>query len=95
MNVSTPEPMPEPGRQDVSDSLKSRFNDFIDERTSLGVEKYGTPLQTHNGRDVQTDMIQELLDFTQYQEQSRMELIDALEDARAQIRLLTGENITP
>jgi hypothetical protein len=69
--------------QDVAPSLKTRFSDWIDYRTKEGISTYGTPLQTHNGRDAGHDMIEELLDFCQYQEQSRLE-------ALAQIAYLEG-----
>ena len=59
--------------QPVAETLKQRFAEFIDERTALGVERYGLPLHTHNGRDAALDMFQELLDFAQYQEQDRLE----------------------
>lgn len=36
------------------------------ERKSLGIERYGTPLQTHNGRDAMIDLYQELQDATAY-----------------------------
>ena len=38
----------------------------IEDRASLGCEKYGTYLQTFNGRDALIDLYQELLDAVQY-----------------------------
>ncbi len=35
-------------------------------RDKFGRQKYGVPLQTHNGRDALTDMYQEALDLTAY-----------------------------
>lgn len=35
-------------------------------RDSLGRERYGTPLQTNNGRDALVDAYQEVLDFAVY-----------------------------
>ena len=67
----------------VSDSLKERFGEYIDQRTALGVAKYGQPLHTHDGRDTAIDMADELLDFCQYQEKSRKELLEQ-RDALAQ-----------
>ena len=66
--------MPGPGEQAVAPALKARFSDWIDQRTARGVETYGTPLQTFNGRDAGVDMLQEILDFCQYQQQRIMEL---------------------
>ena len=59
---------------EVSPALKQRFSDWIDARTAIGVAKYGEPLRTDNGRDAEKDGFEELLDFCQYQEQSRQEL---------------------
>ena len=61
--------------QPVAPSLKQRFADWIDARTAQGIETYGGPLTTDNGRDAERDMLEELLDFCQYQEQSRLELL--------------------
>lgn len=43
----------------------------IQARKRVGIERYGTPLQPHNGRDVDRDLYEELLDATMYQ-RSRM-----------------------
>ena len=64
----------------VAPSLKQRFSDWIDARTAQGIETYGGPLTTNNGRDAERDMLEEMLDFSQYQEQSRQELLAALRD---------------
>ena len=50
--------------------------------TAQGVETYGQPLMTHNGRDAERDQMEELLDFCQYQQQRLMELEGALAAAR-------------
>ena len=72
----TEQPMPQEAARSrqVAPDLKQRFNDWIDARTTRGVETYGTPLMTHNGRNVEKDMTEELLDFCQYQQQWIMEL---------------------
>ena len=38
----------------------------IRERKLMGIAKYGTPLQAHNGRDALVDAYQEALDLCQY-----------------------------
>ena len=63
------------GQQRVDESLKDRFGEWVDRRTELGTEKYGQPLYTFDGRDTGLDMTEEILDFTQYQEKHRLELI--------------------
>lgn len=42
----------------------------IQERKRMGIEKYGTPLQAHNGRDALVDAYQEALDLCQYLRQA-------------------------
>ena len=69
----------------VAPSLKQRFGDWIDARTAQGIETYGGPLTTDNGRDAERDMLEELLDFCQYQEQSRLELL--ADNARLRARI--------
>ena len=41
----------------------------VDERTALGIKRYGSTLQTNNGRDVCRDQYEELLDAAQYGKQ--------------------------
>lgn len=38
-------------------------------RARLGIQRYGTPLQAHNGRDALQDLYEELLDAAQYLKQ--------------------------
>lgn len=52
------------------------------ERTEVGVERYGQPLHTHNGRDAGADAEQEALDLLQYLQQMIMERRDAGGDVR-------------
>lgn len=40
------------------------------ERKRVGTERYGTPLQAHNGRDALVDLYQELLDAVVYVRQA-------------------------
>ena len=40
------------------------------ERDHVGRERYGTPLQTHNGRDALVDAYQEALDLVVYLRQA-------------------------
>lgn len=42
-------------------------------RIALGIERYGHPLQTHNGRDAAEDAYQELLDAAHYLKQLHLE----------------------
>jgi hypothetical protein len=42
-------------------------------RIQLGIERYGHPLQTHNGRDAALDLYAELLDAAHYAKQLMLE----------------------
>lgn len=77
--------------QPVSESLKQRCADWIDQRTAQGIETYGTPLMTHNGRSARQDAFEEILDFSQYQEQDRLELIDENVMLRDENRMLRDQ----
>lgn len=50
---------------------------LIDERTRLGVQKYGQALHTHNGREPLIDALQESLDMTQYITQALLEAYES------------------
>lgn len=45
----------------------------LENRAVGGVEKYGVPLQTHNGRNALVDLYEELLDAVMYATQANME----------------------
>jgi hypothetical protein len=45
----------------------------LEARAKLGMERYGTPLMTHNGRDPLADLYQELLDALMYLGQYMLE----------------------
>ena len=60
--------------QPVAGALKERFSSWIDKRTAKGIAKYGEPLSTFNDRSALLDMVEELLDFAQYQQQLIMEM---------------------
>ena len=63
--------------QDVLESLRGKVPDDIfaqlEERVALGARKYGTRLETHNGRDVLLDCVQEGLDGIMYGQQAKLE----------------------
>lgn len=77
------EPMPYPGTKEV---LPALLKD-IQEKADAGKVKYGTHLQTHNGRRALADLYQELIDACFYVKQELMErsgkperFTDALDD---------------
>jgi len=67
--AATPQPRSKPGRQNV---LPELIKD-LEARTEVGITKYGTQLQTHNGRNALIDAYQEALDLSQYLKQVLME----------------------
>lgn len=66
------QPLPTGGQECVQDVLIR----LIEERKQLGIQRYGSPLMTHNGRDAGRDMVEEALDLTVYAMQVAMELRD-------------------
>lgn len=63
------QPEPKPGQQNVADYV---LRD-IAERVEVGEKKYGTKLQTFNGRDALWDAYQEALDLVMYLRQAILE----------------------
>jgi hypothetical protein len=68
-DAATPQPPPQSGRQKVLDGVVS---DLV-HRSIVGKAKYGTYLETHNGRDALMDAYQEALDLCMYLKQAIME----------------------
>jgi hypothetical protein len=66
------QPLPEPGRECVQDALIAQ----IEERKQLGIERYGRPLETHNGRDAVQDAVEEAIDLAVYLKQVELEMRD-------------------
>lgn len=58
------------------------------ERERVGIERYGTPLQAHNGRDAMVDLYQELQDACAYIRQKIEERTDDTLAERARIHQL-------
>lgn len=79
-------PLPRGGRHNVQDYLV----DIIRVREQLGIERYGSPLMTQNGRDAATDALEEAVDLAAYLTQLQMERAD---EARAVRRLLAELNL--
>lgn len=44
----------------------TQLHTYFERRAAMGVQKYGTPLQAHNGRDGLVDLFEELIDAVQY-----------------------------
>jgi hypothetical protein len=63
------QPLPTEGQQDVQEALIARLK----QRRALGIERYGRPLKTFNGRKALQDLLEELLDGANYALQAEME----------------------
>ena len=69
IRAATPEPRPHKGQQDI---LPKVIED-LRARGIVGRNKYGTTLQTNNGRDALIDAYQEALDLAMYLKQAIIE----------------------
>lgn len=72
------QPLPTPGKINVQEALRNA----LIEREEYGRRKYGTPLETDNGRDALTDAWEEALDLVTYLTQMRLERGDDLTGKR-------------
>lgn len=77
------QPTPQPGKQVVGDAVLVD----IRQRMELGKQRYGTYLETHNGRDALQDAYDEKLDDVFYTKQYMLER----EDLRAQLAHVTAQ----
>lgn len=68
-NPYTHEPPPKKGKIAVADFVLKDIQDRID----IGYKKYGTKLETNNGRDALMDAYQESLDLVMYLRQAILE----------------------
>jgi hypothetical protein len=65
----------------------------IEARKQVGISRYGTPLQSFNGRNVDQDLYEELIDATTYLRQRLVER-QALNDAVTNVaRLIDGADV--
>ena len=67
--AAAPQPNPEPGNRDVADYVLAD----IQARVELGLTRYNTKLQAHNGRDALWDAYQEAIDLVMYLRQAILE----------------------
>lgn len=87
------QPLPTGGEECVQDALIA----LIEERKQLGIQRYGSPLMTHNGRDAGQDMVEEAVDLAVYSMQVAMELQDlraAVARVRAVVHIADVDDVT-
>lgn len=78
------QPLPEGGKECVQDALIAD----IRARRDIGIERYGSALMTHNGRDAVQDALEEAIDLAVYLKQVELETRDRkaeLERLRAEV----------
>jgi hypothetical protein len=85
------QPLPVPGRACVQDRLVAE----ILARRELGVQRYGSPLMTHNGRDALRDAWEEAIDLAAYLTQMVMERDDTTQTVEQLDRWLTRHSGEP
>jgi hypothetical protein len=78
MKADKKEPMPMVGKRDI---LPLIIED-LQKRDARGSRKYGTTLQSHNGRDSLVDAYQEALDLCMYLRQAICEREEEVVDYR-------------
>lgn len=71
-NMTHPEEQPTPTPNE-SPSVQGMVIDDLRTRLAVGIERYGTPLQPHNGRDALRDAYEEALDLACYLRQAMAE----------------------
>lgn len=57
----------------MTDSIQALVRADLEEREKLGIERYGTALRAHNGRDALKDAYEECLDMCCYLKQALIE----------------------
>jgi hypothetical protein len=88
------EPLPKPGQVDVIPKAQEWFLHVSHLQEQKGRQKYGTTLQTFNGRDATVDAMQDLVDVAHYLTQEQIEkheLAYQLSAALGRIEELTRE----
>jgi len=69
---SRPEDQPLPIKND-NPIIHRLVQEDLEKRLALGIQRYGQPLQAHNGRDPLQDLYEELLDAAVYAKQALVE----------------------
>lgn len=85
------QPLPAKGEINVQQALAKALL----ERMNYGISKYGSPLETFNGRDVLRDVWEELLDALTYMTQMRIERGDVLPGMDPGDRVKTADLTLP
>ncbi len=76
---SIEQPDPVDGGRPVGSSVRALFKQILEHQEAKGLKKYGTVLQTFNGRNPLLDLLGELIDAVQYATQALLEQNSAIE----------------
>lgn len=71
----------------VADPAAAALIGFIERRRDVGIHRYGTALQAHNGRNVLRDLFEEVVDATLYAGQA---VAEGRSDLEAAYEVLLG-----
>lgn len=85
------QPLPKPGKVNVQQVLSAA----VLERMQYGIDKYGSPLETFNGRDPIRDVWEELVDALTYMTQIRLERGDVLPGMKPDSQVVTADLAIP
>jgi hypothetical protein len=88
------QPAPKPGKDNVADRALLDFVRVHQRQVAKGLQTYGTPLQTFNGRSALGDAMEELCDAWQFVQQAKMEQAEIREKAEKLIAAIQVVEIT-
>lgn len=87
-NAAKQEPDPKDGKESITDAVMKDLRD----RREAGIKKYGTELESYNGRNALVDAYQEGLDLVMYLRQciseGKHESLELLHHVRNKVNLL-------
>jgi hypothetical protein len=89
--------LPVAGRESVFAELRRDLDERrneLDARESTGIRRYGTSLETFNGRDVYRDLGEELFDARAYLKQAELQYRAVVEAVKVLTRHARGEPVT-
>lgn len=75
----------------MTDSIQALVRADLEAREKLGIERYGTALRAHNGRDAMKDAYEEALDLACYLKQAIIERDGTVAADQARQRAMLDE----
>lgn len=92
-DVATPQPDPVDAGEVVFETMdvEGRLAELLEARHRFGLEKYGQPLRTSDGRDTVSDLKQELADAVMYARKAELNDEPVDEDVYLLLDYLTSQ----